>query len=117
VVGPVEKTIKTIVTGFGWNGTSDLRVDRLPGDMGSKMRVVIASSGSRLPTDAADVRLFASVHLQMVSQIVTPGELLVAVLTFVIPGARMLRHVTLPVALNSELEATFVADKRFHPPV
>ena len=34
-----------------------------PGDMGSKMRVVIASSGSRLPTDAADVRLFASVHL------------------------------------------------------
>ena len=30
VVGPVEKTIKTIVTGFGWNGTSDLRVDRLP---------------------------------------------------------------------------------------
>ena len=34
-----------------------------PGDMGSKMRVVIASSGSRLPTDAADVRLFAGVHL------------------------------------------------------
>ena len=30
VVGPVEKTIKTIVTGFGWNATSDLRVDRLP---------------------------------------------------------------------------------------
>ena len=29
-MGPVEKTIKTIVTGFGWNATSDLRVDRLP---------------------------------------------------------------------------------------
>jgi len=72
-VGPVEKTIKTIVTGFGWNATaSDLRVDRLPGDMGPKVGVVIASSGSRLPTDAADVGLFPSVHLQMVGQIVTP---------------------------------------------
>jgi len=72
VLGPVEKTIKTIVTGFGWNATSDLRVDRLPGDMGPKMRVVIASSGSRLPTDATDVGLFPSVYLQMVGQIVTP---------------------------------------------
>lgn len=72
VVGPVEKTIKTIVTGFGWNGTSDLRVDRLPSDMGPKMRVVIASSGRSFPTDAADVGLFTSVHLQMVGQIVTP---------------------------------------------
>jgi len=40
-----------------------------------------------------------------------------AVLAFVIPGARMFRHVTLPVALDSELEATFVANKGFHPPV
>lgn len=69
---PVEKTTKTIVTGFGWNATSDFRVDRLPGDMGPKVRVVIASSGSRLSTDAADVGLFPGVHLQMVGQIVTP---------------------------------------------
>ena len=34
-----------------------------------------------------------------------------------VPGARMLRHVTLPVALDSELEAAFVANKRFHSPV
>ena len=148
----------------------------LPSDMGPKMGVVIASSGRRLSTDAADVGLFTSVHLyqkkfhfllqlssvmiylQMVGQIVTPWELLMAVLTFVIPvtrnisqpisiypadcvtsscqsknihvtgiicaynrlfvpGARMLRHVTLPVALDSELEAAFVANKRFHSPV
>ena len=62
-----------------------------PGDMGPKMRVVIASSGSRLPTDAADVGLFSGVYLyknekgslllqlssalsylQVVGQIVTP---------------------------------------------
>ena len=35
-----------------------------PGDMGPKVGVVIASSGSCLPTDAADVGLFPSVHLQ-----------------------------------------------------
>ena len=35
----------------------------LPSDMGPKMRVVIASSGRRLSTDAADVGLFTSVHL------------------------------------------------------
>ena len=85
------------VTGFGWNGTSDLGVDWLPetkkmflktkrmnvpnfrfkefkyrnsreevlpSDMGSKMRVVIASRGSGLPTDATDVRLFPGVHLR-----------------------------------------------------
>lgn len=57
--------------------------------MGPKMRVVIASGGCSLPTDAADVGLFTSVHLyqkgsfllqlssvmnylQMVGQIVTP---------------------------------------------
>ena len=61
----------------------------IPSDMGPKMRVVIASSGCRLPTDAADVGFFTSVHLyqkgsfllqlcsvmnylQMVGQIVTP---------------------------------------------
>ena len=76
----------------------------LPGDMGPKMRVVIASSGSRLPTDTTDVGLFPSVYLQrgsfllqlssatsylqMVGQIVTPWELLMAVLTFVIPVTR-----------------------------
>ena len=98
VVGPVEKTTKTIVTGFARNAASDFRVDRLPetkdyyyftlenfqnwnalysvlfptyleheafspGDMGPKMRVVITSSGSRLPTDAADVGLFSGVYL------------------------------------------------------
>jgi len=72
VVGPVEKTTKTIVTGFARNAASDFRVDRLPGDMGPKMRVVITSSGSRLPTDAADVGLFSGVYLQVVGQIVTP---------------------------------------------
>ena len=72
--------------------------------MGPKMRVVIASSGSRLPTDATDVGLFPSVYLQrgsfllqfpytmsylqMVGQIVTPWELLMAVLAFVIPVTR-----------------------------
>ena len=105
-MGPVDQLINRwltswsdyFVTGFGWNGTSDLRVDRLPetkiivkkqkrmnvpyfldgtkfkyrnsreevlpSDMGSKMRVVIASRGRGLPTDATDVRLFPGVHLR-----------------------------------------------------
>ena len=36
----------------------------IPSDMGSKMRVVIASRGRGLPTDATDVRLFPGVHLK-----------------------------------------------------
>ena len=40
------------------------REEVLPSDMGSKMRVVIASRGSGLPTDATDVRLFPGVHLR-----------------------------------------------------
>ena len=39
VLGPVEKTIKTIVTGFGWNATSDLRVDRLPERRNHKLEI------------------------------------------------------------------------------
>ena len=40
--------------------------------MGPKMRVVIASSGCRFPTDAADVGLFTSVHLYQKSFIFAP---------------------------------------------
>lgn len=122
MVGPVDQLINRwlnswsdyFVTGFGWNGTSDLGVDRLPSDMGSKMRVVIASRGSGLPTDATDVRLFPGVHLEMVRQIVTSGELLMTVLALVIPGSRVLCHVPLPIALDGELESALVANKRFH---
>ena len=90
--------------------------------MGSKMRVVIASRGSGLPTDATDVRLFPGVHLrreewffvfpllqpwqgsfiiqlssvmdylEMVRQIVTSGELLMTVLALVIPTTRKIRQ-------------------------
>ena len=48
-------------------------------------------------------------HIDLARQICAHSSLL--------PGARVLRHVPLPVALDSELEATFVADKGLHPTV
>ena len=37
--------------------------------------------------------------------------------TVFLPGAAMLRHVSLPVALDGELEATLVTHERLHPAV
>ena len=75
--------------------------------MGSKMRVVIAPGGGRLATDATNVGFLPSMHLwrlmigsfliqlvsvtdylQMISQIVAPGEALMTMLTLVVPVVR-----------------------------
>lgn len=109
-----ERETKTIVTCFDRNETSHLRIHRLSSYMGSKMRVVIAPGGGRLATDATNVGFLPSMHLQMISQIVAPGEALMTMLTLVVPCARMFCNVTLPVALNCELESTLVANKRLH---
>ena len=41
----------------------------------------------------------------------------IVVTTVFLPGAAMLRHVSLPVALDGELEATLVTHERLHPAV
>lgn len=117
-MGPVEKTNK-IVTGLvgGRVGELDLGVDRFPGDVGPQMRVVVATCRGSLAADSADVRLLAGVDLQVISQIVASGKLLVAVFALVVPGAGVLGHVPLPVALHGKLEPALVADEGLDPAV
>lgn len=101
----------------GTVGKLDLGVDRFPGDVGPEMRVVVAASGGGLAADSADVRLLAGVDLQVISQVVASGKLLVAVFALVVPGACVLGHVPLPVALHGELEPALVADEGLDPAV
>lgn len=84
-------------------GTLDLRVDWLSGDVSPQVRVVVTPGGGGLATNAADVRFLPGVHLQVVGEIVAPRKLLVTMLAFVVPCPSMLRHMSLPVALDSEL--------------
>jgi len=49
--------------------------------MSFEVAVVVGPCRGGLPTYAADVRLFAGVNLHVVSEIVAPGESLVAVRT------------------------------------
>ena len=79
----------------------------VPSYMGSKMRIIIAPGGGRLATDATNVGFLPSMHLwrlligsfltqlvsvtdylQMISQIVAPGEALMTMLTLVVPVVR-----------------------------
>ena len=90
----------------------DLRVDRFSCDVRPQMRVVVAPRGRRLPADPAGVRLVPRVHLEVVGEIVAAREALVAVRAGVVPRARVLRHVPLPVGLVGELQPALVADER-----
>ena len=89
-------------------------VDWLPGDVSPQVRVVVGPSGGGFVADAADERFLAGVRLQVVGQVVVPGEALVAQVTAVVPAAGMLGHVALPVGLVGELKAALVADERLH---
>ncbi len=96
---------------------SDFRVDGLPRDVGAQVGVVVAPGGRHLAADAAHVGLFPRVHLEVIREVVAPGESLATVRALVVPGARVLGHVALPVGLVGELEAALVADERLHPAV
>ena len=72
----------------------------VPGDVRPQMGVVVAPSCCCLATNATDVRLLprvnlksgvtiqqlAMVHLQVVGQVVAPGELLMTMLALIVPG-------------------------------
>lgn len=96
-------------------GDLNLRINRLSGDMSFEVAVVVGPSRGGLPTYAADVRLFAGVNLHVVSEIVAPGESLVAVRTNMIPLSVMLLNMTLVIGFHRKLNTAFVADVRLDP--
>jgi hypothetical protein len=79
----------------------------------SQVGIVVAPSRGRLEANAARVRLVPGVHLKMVGEVVASRKPLVAVRTGVVPRARVLRHVPLPVGLVGKLQAALVADEGF----
>ena len=89
-------------------------VDRLSRDVRPQVRVVVGPGGRRLVANAANERFLAGVSLQVIGQVVVPGEPLVAEVAAVVPAAGMFRHVALPVGLVGELEAALVANERLH---
>lgn len=60
-------------------------IDQFPGYVGPEVGIVIAPSGGHLPADPADVRLVPRMDLEVVGQVVAPGELLATGLALIVP--------------------------------
>jgi len=75
--------------------------------------IIVGSGSSSLTTNATNVRLFTGVGLEMISQIVAPGELLVTMRTLIVSVSTVLCNMPLPVTLHCELKATLIANKWF----
>ena len=83
----------------------DFRVDRLSGDMGLQVRVVVGPSGGRLAANLTKEGLLPGVDSHMVVQVVFAGELLVASRALEGPSALVLSNVTVQIRFVGERHA------------
>ncbi len=90
----------------------DFRVNRFSSDVSSEVGIVVAPRGGHFSANTACIRFFASMHFQVVGEVIASEELLMTMGAFEFSSARVFSNMTLPVGLVGELEAAFVTHER-----